>query len=83
MSLSHPCLRGADAAPHPCPFASQVEGAFVQGLGMWTCEEVVIDEVSGALASDSSWSYKIPTPDAIPRELNVHFLEVGVWARGV
>ncbi len=43
-----------------CPMAGhcvalQVEGAFVQGIGMWTCEEVVYDEATGALITDSSW----------------------------
>lgn len=54
----------------------QVEGAFVMGMGLQCQEEVVVDEVTGHLISDSTWNYKIPTAACIPRRLNVTFLEV-------
>jgi hypothetical protein len=38
--------------------------------------QVVVDEATGRLLTDSTWSYKIPTPDLIPRRMNVHFLRV-------
>ena len=33
---------------------------------------------TGALLSDGTWTYKIPTAACIPRRLNVTFLKVGV-----
>jgi hypothetical protein len=37
------------------------------------CEEVVVDS-TGTLKSDSTWTYKIPTPDLIPQRFTVSFL---------
>jgi CO/xanthine dehydrogenase Mo-binding subunit len=59
----------------------QVEGAFVQGLGLALCEQVVYDEASGALLSGSTWKYKIPTPDVLPQHFEVSFLKVGGHSR--
>ena len=56
----------------------QVEGAFVMGMGLQTQEEVVYDADTGALLSDGTWTYKIPTAACIPRRLNVTFLKVVV-----
>lgn len=52
-----------------------MEGAFVQGLGLQTMEEVVFDG-EGRLVTTNTWDYKIPTPADIPRQLNVTFLKV-------
>ena len=52
----------------------QVEGAFVQGLGLQTLEEVAFDG-QGRLVTTNTWDYKIPTPADIPRQLNVTFLK--------
>lgn len=38
------------------------------------CEEVVVDPSSGRLLTDSTWTYKIPTPDLIPQQFTVSFL---------
>ena len=48
------------------------------GMGLQTQEEVVYDSQTGALLSDGTWTYKIPTAACIPRRLNVTFLKVGV-----
>jgi len=53
-----------------------VEGAFIQGLGYLTSEEVVVDESSGRLISDGTWTYKIPSAACIPQKMNVEFLKV-------
>lgn len=37
-------------------------------------EEVVVDPSTGGLKSDSTWTYKIPTPDLIPQKFTVSFL---------
>ena len=44
------------------------------GLGAMLCEEVVVHPSSGKLLSDSTWTYKIPTPDLIPQHFTVSFL---------
>lgn len=53
----------------------QVEGAFVQGIGLFTCENLLHLSTSGALASKGPGTYKIPTAEDIPQEFNVKFLK--------
>ncbi|WP_270729066.1 xanthine dehydrogenase molybdopterin binding subunit [Shimia sp. Alg240-R146] len=48
----------------------QVEGAFVQGLGWLTSEELVWDD-KGRLRTHAPSTYKIPLAGDIPREFNV------------
>lgn len=50
----------------------QIEGAFVQGLGWVTTEELRYDE-KGHLLTHSPDTYKIPTIDDIPRDFRVAF----------
>ena len=45
------------------------------GCGMMTQEQVLVDEASGHLLTDGTWTYKIPTAACIPRQLNVEFLK--------
>ena len=45
------------------------------GTGMMVQEQVIIDEQTGALQTDGTWTYKIPTAACIPRQLNVEFLK--------
>jgi xanthine dehydrogenase large subunit len=52
----------------------QVEGAFVQGVGWLTTEELVWNE-DGALASSGASTYKLPTLGECPAVLNVKLLE--------
>ena len=54
----------------------QVEGAFIQGLGLFTSEEVITDPDTGRLITDGTWEYKIPAATCIPRQFNATFLEV-------
>jgi xanthine dehydrogenase/oxidase len=53
----------------------QVEGAFVQGIGLFTIEDVLHGSASGGLATRGPGSYKIPTAECIPQEFNVKFLK--------
>ena len=53
-----------------------MEGAFIQGLGLFTSEEVITDENTGRLITDSTWEYKIPAATCIPRQFNATFLKV-------
>lgn len=53
----------------------QIEGGLVQGVGWMTMEEVVYND-DGRLLSNALSTYKIPDIYSVPKELNVHFLDV-------
>ncbi|XP_027104274.2 abscisic-aldehyde oxidase-like isoform X1 [Coffea arabica] len=61
---------------NPAVDLGQIEGAFVQGIGFFMLEEYLTD-ADGLTISDSTWTYKIPTIDTIPKQLNVE-----VWNSG-
>ena len=63
-----------------CDACTQVEGAFIQGLGYLTSEEVVVDEKTGQLITDGTWTYKIPAASCIPQQMNVEFLKASPWS---
>jgi xanthine dehydrogenase large subunit len=50
----------------------QVEGAFVQGVGWLTTEELVFD-AKGQLLTHAPSTYKIPTASDVPADLRVRF----------
>ena len=58
------------------PSFLQIEGAFVQGIGFFMLEEYLTNS-DGLLIGDSTWTYKIPTIDTIPKQLNVQILNSG------
>jgi xanthine dehydrogenase large subunit len=59
---------------NPLVDRGQVEGAFVQGLGWLTMEELVWDG-EGRLRTVAPSTYKIPTISEIPENFTVHLLE--------
>ncbi|MCZ6453674.1 MAG: xanthine dehydrogenase molybdopterin binding subunit [Alphaproteobacteria bacterium] len=59
---------------NPAIDLGQIEGAFIQGQGWLTSEELVWDE-SGRLLTHGPSTYKIPGSRDVPREFNVHILE--------
>jgi xanthine dehydrogenase large subunit len=59
---------------NPAIDRGQVIGAFVQGMGWATTEELRYSE-SGELLSDSANNYKIPSVDCIPGDFRVELLE--------
>ncbi|XP_010520494.1 PREDICTED: indole-3-acetaldehyde oxidase isoform X2 [Tarenaya hassleriana] len=61
---------------NPAVDLGQIEGAFVQGLGFFMFEEYITSP-DGLMVSDSTWTYKIPTVDTIPRQFNVEILNSG------
>ncbi|KAJ0241639.1 Indole-3-acetaldehyde oxidase [Hirschfeldia incana] len=61
---------------NPAVDLGQIEGAFVQGLGFFMLEEYITNS-EGLLVTDSTWTYKIPTVDTIPRRFNVEMLNSG------
>lgn len=54
----------------------QIEGAFVQGIGFFMLEEY-LSNTEGLVVADSTWTYKIPTIDTIPKQFNVEVLNSG------
>lgn len=52
----------------------QIEGAFVQGMGWLTSEELVWDD-KGQLLTHGPSTYKIPGSRDVPPEFNIHILE--------
>ena len=59
---------------NPAIDRGQVIGAFVQGMGWATTEELLYSE-AGELLSHSPNNYKIPNVECMPRALRVDFLE--------
>jgi xanthine dehydrogenase molybdopterin binding subunit/xanthine dehydrogenase small subunit len=59
---------------NPAIDRGQVIGAFVQGMGWSTTEELLYSE-TGELLSNSPNNYKIPNVECMPRTLRVDFLE--------
>jgi xanthine dehydrogenase/oxidase len=51
----------------------QVEGAFVQGMGRWTMEEIRFD-ASGGMTTVSPHTYHIPTVADAPKDFRVTLL---------
>ncbi|XP_072951281.1 indole-3-acetaldehyde oxidase-like [Typha angustifolia] len=70
--LSYDCGQSLN----PAVDLGQVEGAFVQGIGFFMCEEYVTNS-DGLVISDGTWTYKIPTVDTIPKQFNVELVNSG------
>jgi indole-3-acetaldehyde oxidase len=67
---------------NPAVDLGQIEGSFVQGLGFFMLEEY-IEDPEGLLLTDSTWTYKIPTVDTIPKQFNVEILNGGCHEKRV
>ena len=61
---------------NPALDIGQVEGAYVQGLGWLTCEELVWHPKTGALLTHAPSTYKIPTANDVPQDLRVALFDV-------
>lgn len=59
---------------NPAIDLGQVEGAFVQGMGWLTTEELVFDD-KGRLRTHAPSTYKIPCASDVPEEFNVALYE--------
>ncbi|CAI5973154.1 unnamed protein product [Closterium sp. NIES-65] len=77
--IHYDCARSLN----PAVDIGQVEGAFVQGQGFFTTEEVLLEEATGKLLSDGTWAYKVPSFDTVPRQLNVSLLHGTANKQGV
>lgn len=78
VHIIHDCGRSIN----PKVDIGQIQGAFAQGVGWVTTEELVYNE-KGKLLSSSPATYKIPTLGDLPEEFYVELLEGSVNERGV
>ena len=60
---------------NPAVDIGQVEGAFIQGMGWLTMEELVWHPQTGLLMTHAPSTYKIPTANDCPPEFNVQLFE--------
>ena len=67
-------LQDCGKSLNPAVDYGQIEGAFVQGMGWLTSEELVWDD-NGRLLTHGPSTYKIPGSRDVPPELNIHILE--------
>jgi xanthine dehydrogenase large subunit len=59
---------------NPIVDIGQCEGGLVQGIGWMTMEEIVYD-AEGRLRSNALSTYKVPDIYAVPKQVDIHFLE--------
>lgn len=63
---------------NPAIDIGQIEGAFIQGLGLTTLEEIVIDDkwtrTPGKIFTRGPGTYKIPGFKNVPLAMNIHLL---------
>jgi len=57
----------------------QIEGAFIQGQGLFTTEEMLWHRASGQIFTKGPGAYKIPGFRDIPQEFNVSLLKDVNW----
>jgi xanthine dehydrogenase large subunit len=72
--LSADILQDVGSSLNPAIDLGQIEGAFVQGMGWLTSEELVWD-AQGHLMTHGPSTYKIPGSRDIPPHFKVHILE--------
>ena len=68
-------LHDAGRSLNPAIDIGQVEGAFIQGMGWLTTEELVWHPQSGKLTTHAPSTYKIPTANDCPPVFNVKLFE--------
>ena len=68
-------LHDAGRSLNPAIDIGQVEGAFIQGMGWLTMEELVWHPKSGLLMTHAPSTYKIPTANDCPPVFNVRLYE--------
>jgi len=68
-------LQDAGKSLNPAVDIGQVEGAFIQGMGWLTTEELVWHPESGKLTTHAPSTYKIPTANDCPPVFNVRLFD--------
>ncbi|GJN12246.1 hypothetical protein PR202_ga30541 [Eleusine coracana subsp. coracana] len=61
---------------NPAVDLGQIEGSFIQGIGFFIYEEYLTNK-DGLMISNSTWDYKIPSVDTIPKQFNAEVLNTG------
>ncbi|KAL6839083.1 hypothetical protein ACP4OV_031137 [Aristida adscensionis] len=61
---------------NPAVDLGQIEGSFIQGIGFFIYEEYLTNS-NGLMVSNSTWDYKIPSVDTIPKQFNAEVLNTG------
>ena len=61
------------------PDYGQIEGAFIQGLGLFTMEESLWHRASGQIFTRGPGAYKIPGFRDIPQQFHVSLLKDVAW----
>lgn len=67
-------LHDAGNSLNPAIDKGQIEGAFIQGMG-WLTDEELVWNGKGVLATHAPSTYKIPTAADVPEEFNVWLVE--------
>jgi xanthine dehydrogenase large subunit len=70
-------LHDAGRSLNPAIDIGQIEGAFVQGMGWLTSEELVWHPTTGALLTHAPSTYKIPTATDVPAALHTRLFDNG------
>jgi len=68
-------LHDAGRSLNPAIDIGQIEGAFIQGMGWLTTEELVWHPQTGMLSTHAPSTYKIPTANDCPAVLNTRLFE--------
>ena len=68
-------LHDAGRSLNPALDIGQIEGAFIQGMGWLTCEELVWHPQTGLLSTHAPSTYKIPTANDCPPVFNTRLFE--------
>ncbi len=68
-------LHDAGRSINPALDIGQVEGAFIQGMGWLTSEELVWHPQSGKLTTHAPSTYKIPTANDCPAQFHVRLFD--------
>jgi len=70
-------LHDAGRSLNPAIDIGQIEGAFIQGMGWLTSEELVWHPKTGALLTHAPSTYKIPTANDAPAVFNTRLFDNG------
>ena len=73
-TLKTDILQDCGKSLNPTVDYGQIEGAFIQGMGWLTSEELVWDD-RGHLLTHGPSTYKIPGSRDVPPDFNIHILE--------
>ncbi|CAP36505.1 Protein CBG19218 [Caenorhabditis briggsae] len=61
---------------NPAIDIGQIEGAFMQGYGLVTCEKITFNKTTGQLEQNTAGKYKIPRASDVPKDFRVKLLGI-------